>query len=79
MESCSCFDRVRLCCEAGATLRDDGFEVFDRWDVFVDVGLAGQRPESFGGLQLWCVGRREDEAEAPASRQERQQHLEERL
>ncbi len=64
MEAGSAFDGVSLVGEGGASLADDVVEFVDGRDMFVDDGLVDQRPQCFGWLQFWRVGRQEDQAHA---------------
>jgi len=49
----------------GDTLGGDFLVEFcDGCDVLVDDGLVDKRPKSFGGLQLWGVGRQINDANA---------------
>ena len=51
-----------LKCEA--TFSDDGVEFLDGFEILVGDRLVEHRPEAFGWLQLWTIGRQIDEAEA---------------
>jgi hypothetical protein len=64
VESGSAFDVVSFVGEGGASLADDVVEFVDGRDMFVDDGLVDQRPQRFGWLQFWRVGRQEDQPHA---------------
>ena len=64
MKAGSAFDGVSFVGEGGASLADDVVEFVDGRDMFVDDGLVDQRPQRFGWLQFWRVGRQEDQRHA---------------
>ena len=50
-----CFDLIRVVSEDTATLGKNSIEFLQGFEVFVDDGLIRQRPQAFGGLDLWRV------------------------
>jgi hypothetical protein len=64
MESGPSFDLLWLFGQEDALLGDFCVEVRDGCDALVDDWLVDERPEGFGGLQFWAVGRQINEADA---------------
>ena len=54
-----CFDLIRVVSENAATLSKNLIEVLQGVEVFIDDGLVRQRPQAFGGLDLWRIRRQE--------------------
>lgn len=50
-----CFDLIRVVSEDTATLGKNLIEFLQGLEVFIDDGLIRQRPQAFGGLDLWRV------------------------
>src|SRR3954463_9191637 len=50
-----CFDLIRVVSENTATLGKNLIEFLQGLEVFIDNGLVRQRPQAFGGLDLWRV------------------------
>src|SRR3954467_5193989 len=50
-----CSDLVPIVGEDTATLGENFIEFLEGLEVFIDDGLVGQRPQAFGGLNLWRV------------------------
>jgi len=50
-----CFDLIGVVGEDTATLGKNLIEFLQRIEVFIDDGLVRQRPQAFGGLDLWRV------------------------
>ena len=50
-----CFDLIRVVGEDTATLGKNLIEFLQRLEVFIDDRLVRQRPQAFGGLDLWRV------------------------
>jgi hypothetical protein len=50
-----CSDLVPIVGEDTATLGENFIEFLEGLEVFIDDGLVGQRPQAFGGLDLWRV------------------------
>ncbi len=48
-------DLIRIVSEATATLGENLIEFIQSLEVFIDDGLVRQRPQAFGGLDLWRV------------------------
>ena len=48
-----CFDLIRVVSEDPASLGKNLIEFLQRLEVFIDDGLIRQRPQAFGGLDLW--------------------------
>ena len=64
MEVCEVCDRALFAVQGAASLCDDGIEFVDCFEVPVDEGLIEERPQAFGGLQFWTVGRQKDEPDS---------------
>src|SRR4051795_7975465 len=54
-----CFDLIRVVTEDAASLGKNLIEFLQRLEVFMDDWLIRQRPQAFGGLDLWRVWRQE--------------------
>src|SRR5918994_4138409 len=54
-----CFDLIRVVSENTATLGKNLIEFLQGLEVFIDDGLVRQRPQAFGGLDLWRIRRQE--------------------
>src|SRR4051794_41845861 len=52
-----CFDLIRVVTEDAASLGKNLIEFLQRLEVFIDDWLIRQRPQAFGGLDLWRVWR----------------------
>ena len=52
-----CFDLIRVVSENTATLGKNLIEVLQGFEVFIDDRLVRQRPQAFGGLDLWRIRR----------------------
>lgn len=52
-----CFDLIRVVGENTATLGKNLIEFLQGLEVFIDDGLIRQRPQAFGGLDLWRIRR----------------------
>ena len=50
-----CFDLIGVVGEDTATLGKNLIELLQGLEVFIDDRLVGQRPQAFGGLDLWRV------------------------
>ena len=50
-----CFDLIRVVSEDTAPLGKNLIEFLQGLEVFIDNRLVGQRPQAFGGLDLWRV------------------------
>ena len=59
-----CFDLIRVVSEDTATLGKNLIEFLQGLEVFIDNGLVGQRPQTFGGLDLWRIRRQENQFNA---------------
>ena len=59
LEEGVCFDLIRVVSEDTATLGKNSIEFLQGFKVFVDDGLVRQRPQAFGGLDLWRIRRQE--------------------
>ena len=58
-EESMCFDLIRVVSEETATLGKNLIEFLQGLEVFIDDGLIRQRPQAFGGLDLWRIRRQE--------------------
>jgi hypothetical protein len=52
-----CFDLIRVVSENTATLGKNLIEFLQGLEVFIDDRLVRQRPQAFGGLDLWRIRR----------------------
>ena len=59
-----CFDLIRVVSEDTATLGKNLIEFLQGLEVFIDDGLIRQRPQAFGGLDLWRIRRQEHQFNA---------------
>ena len=69
MEAGAGLGLLALLGEGNALVGDFVFQLLDRRDVLVDDRLVDERPEGFGGLRLWTVGRQINQANASGDRQ----------
>src|SRR3954467_12347915 len=59
-----CFDLIRVVSEDTAPLGKNLIELLQGLEVLIDDGLVGQRPQAFGGLDLWRIRRQEHQFNA---------------
>jgi hypothetical protein len=59
-----CFDLIWVVTEDAASLGKNLIEFLQRLKVFIDDWLIRQRPQAFGGLDLWRVRRQEHQFNA---------------
>ena len=59
-----CFDLIRVVSENTATLGKNLIEFLQGLEVFIDDRLVRQRPQAFGGLDLWRIRRQEHQFNA---------------
>jgi hypothetical protein len=59
-----CFDLIRVVSEDTATLGKNLIEFLQGLEVLIDDGLVRQRPQAFGGLDLWRIRRQEHQFNA---------------
>ena len=52
-----CFDLIGVVSENTATLGKNLIEFLQGFEVFIDDRLVRQRPQAFGGLDLWRIRR----------------------
>src|SRR3954471_1046606 len=57
-----CFDLIRVVTEDAASLGKNLIEFLQRLEVFIDDWLIRQRPQAFGGLDLWRIRRQEHQS-----------------
>jgi hypothetical protein len=64
IEKGMCFDLIRVVSEDTATLGKNLIEFLQGLEVLIDDGLVRQRPQAFGGLDLWRIRRQEHQFNA---------------
>ena len=55
--------------ELSAAIGENGVDVGERFEATVCDGFVDERPQAFGGLQVWGVGRKKDQTQALGNRE----------